>query len=68
MVTPWEEPCYSNGYLFEQSPDVVLMHLALIPGLGAAIGCMGVALPTPLLNIIDCLDLIQGLVDTQVTS
>jgi hypothetical protein len=56
-------------------PEVVLMHLALIPGSGAATGCTGVALLAPLLNIVSCLllvvpllDIIQGLVDTQVTA
>jgi hypothetical protein len=51
------------------------MHLAPIPGSSAAINCTGVALTAPLLNIVSCLEpmvplseLIQGLVDTQVTS
>jgi hypothetical protein len=48
--------CYINGYPFEQGPDVVLMHLVLIPGAGAATGCRGVALLAPLLDIISCLE------------
>jgi hypothetical protein len=51
------------------------MHLALIPGLGAATGCTGVILPASLFNIVSCLeplvplpDLIQSLLHTQVTS
>lgn len=55
--------------------NFVLMHVALIPGSGAMTGCTGVALPALHLNIVSCLepvvpfpDLIQGLVDTEVTS
>jgi hypothetical protein len=75
LVAPWEGPCYIGGYPFERGHDVVLMHLASHPGSEAATGCTGVALPAPLLSIVTCLepvvplpDLIQGLVDTQVTS
>jgi hypothetical protein len=75
FVISWEGPCYIDGYPFEQGPDIVLMHLVLIPGSGAMTGCTGVALPAPLCNIgfyvepvVPLLDLIQGLVDTEVTS
>jgi hypothetical protein len=75
LVTPWEGPYYINGYTFEWGPNIALLPLAPIPSSGAASGCTGVTLPEPLLNIVSCLepvvhlpDLIQGLVDTQVTS
>jgi hypothetical protein len=51
------------------------MHFAPNPGSGAATGCTGVTLPVPYLKIFPCLepvlflqDLIQGLLDTQVTT
>jgi hypothetical protein len=34
FLTPWEGPCYIDGYQFKQGPDIALMHLAPIPGLG----------------------------------
>jgi hypothetical protein len=70
LAALWEGLCCINGYSFERGP----MNLAPIPGSGAATGCTGVALPAPFLNIGSCLepvvplpDLIQSLVDTQVT-
>jgi hypothetical protein len=75
LIALWEGPRYINGYLFEQGPEVVLIHLAPIPGSMAASGSIGVALAAPFLNIVSCLkpvvplpDLIQGLIETQVTS
>jgi hypothetical protein len=75
LVTPWKGPCYINGYSFEGGPNIILVHLALIPDLWATTGCTGVALSAPFLNIGSCLEpveflsnLIQGFVDTQVTS
>jgi hypothetical protein len=74
LVVPWEGACYIDGCSFGQGLEILLMHLASIPGLGAVTGCTGVTLVAPLLNIISCLepvvpllDLIQGLVDTQMT-
>jgi hypothetical protein len=63
MVAPWEGPCYIDGYPFERGPVIVLMHLALIPGLGAVTGCSGVTLPAPLLNIVSCLEPVVPLPD-----
>jgi hypothetical protein len=75
LVTLWEGTCYVSGYPSKWDPEVILMHLALIPDLGTMTGCTGVALLAPLLNIIFSLEsvvpllgLIQGLVDTQVTT
>jgi hypothetical protein len=31
LVALWEGPCYIDGYHFEWDPDVVMMHLVLIP-------------------------------------
>jgi hypothetical protein len=74
MVAPWEGSCYIDGCSFEHDLDILLMHLAPIPGLGAVTDCTSVALVAPLLNIISFLepvvplpDLIQGFVDTQMT-
>jgi hypothetical protein len=71
LVALREGPCYIDGYPFEQGLNVVLMHLAPIPGLGVVTGCTGVTLIAQLLNIVSCLesvvpllDLILGLVDT----
>jgi hypothetical protein len=44
LVAPWERPCYIDDYPFERSSDVVLVHLAPVPGPGATTGCTGVAL------------------------
>jgi hypothetical protein len=73
--TPWEGPSYVNGYSFERSPHVILVHSAPIPGPRAATGCTNVALPAPFLNIRSFLkpveslsNLIQGFVNTHVTS
>lgn len=75
MAAPWEGPCYIDGYHFERGPEVVLMHLAPIPGSGAMTDYTGVTLLAPFLIIVSSLepvvslsDLIQGLLDTQVTS
>jgi hypothetical protein len=75
LVASWEGSCCIDGYFFEWGPNVVLMHLAPIPGLEAAIGCTGVTLLAPLACIISCLepvvsllDLIQFLIDTQMTT
>jgi hypothetical protein len=61
--------------LFERGLDILLMHLAQIPGSGDATGRTGVALPAPHLNAVYCMvqivllpDLNEGLADTQVTS
>jgi hypothetical protein len=66
---------YIDSYPFEQGSEIVLMHLAAIPGLVSVTGCTGVALPASLLNIASCLEplvpllgLIQGFVDTGLTS
>jgi hypothetical protein len=74
LVALGEGPCYIDGYPFEQSPNIVLVHLIMIPGSRATTGCTGVALSAPFLNIASCLEsvvplanLIQGFVDTQVT-
>jgi hypothetical protein len=57
------------------APNVVLMHLAPIVGPGAVTDCTLVTLLAPFLDIVSYLqsvvplpDLIQGLVDIQVTS
>jgi hypothetical protein len=75
LVTSWEGPCSIDGYSFEWSPDIILVHLAMIPGSWSATGCTGVALSAPFLNISSHLEpveflpnLIQGFVVTQVTS
>jgi hypothetical protein len=75
LVARWEGLCYINGYPFERSPDVLLLHLAPILGSGAATGCTGVTLRAPLLivdsfpePVVPLSDLIQVLADTQVTS
>jgi hypothetical protein len=69
LVTPWEG-WYINGYPLEWGPDIVLMHLAPIPGSGSVTGYTGVARAAPLLSIISrlkpvvlLLDFILGLVD-----
>jgi hypothetical protein len=74
LVSPWKVRSYIDGYPFEQGPEMVLMHLIPIRGLGSAIDCTGVALPASLLNISSCLeplvpllDFIQGFVVTKVT-
>jgi hypothetical protein len=68
-------PRYIDGYPVERVPDVVLKHLAPIPAPGSATGGTDVALRALLLNIFSYLepavlspDLIQGFVDTQVTT
>jgi hypothetical protein len=74
VVASWEWSCYIDGYPFRWGPDIVLMHLAKIPGSEAVTGCTGVTLPAPLPCIISCLEpvvplrgLIQFLTDTQMT-
>lgn len=39
------------------------MHLALIPILGAATGCTGIALPAPFLILVSCLEPVVSLLD-----
>jgi hypothetical protein len=75
LVVPWEWPCYIDGYLFERNPNIVLVHLASVPGPRVATGCTGVALSATFVNIASCLKsveplpkLIQGFVDTQMAS
>jgi hypothetical protein len=74
LVAPLVGNCYIGGQYFERGPDIVLMHLTAIAGLGAATSCTDVPLAASLLNIVFFLepvvplsDLIQNLVDTQVT-
>jgi hypothetical protein len=74
LAASWEEPCYIDGYSFERSPDIILVHLATIPGPRFATGCIDVALSAMFLNIGYRLEpaeplpnRIQGFVDTQVT-
>jgi hypothetical protein len=75
LVASREGPCYVNGYSFERSPDIILVHLAPIPGPRPTTGCTGVELSAQFLNICSRLEaveylsnLIQGFVNTQVTS
>jgi hypothetical protein len=71
LVVPGERPCYIDGYPFEHDPNIVLVHLALIPHPWVVTGCtVGTIsqyhfLPEPVVSLTD---LIQGFVDTQVTS
>jgi hypothetical protein len=59
------EAGYIDGHPFERSLNNVLMHLAPIPGSGAMTCCAG---RHYLKAVVLLLDLIQSLVDTQVTS
>lgn len=74
LVAVREGSCYSGGCPFEWDPDVILMCKPPTPGSGATIGCAGVALATPLLDVMSCLKpvplsyLAQGLIDAQVPS
>jgi hypothetical protein len=75
LVTLREESCYTDGYPFESGPNIVLIHMATSPGSQASGGCTGVTVLAPFLNIVSCLkpvvplfDLVQGLVNTQVSS
>jgi hypothetical protein len=70
-----ERVLYINCYPFKRCPNVVLVHLAPIPGLWAVTDRTGITLSAPFFNIASCLkqveplpDFIQGFVDTQVTS
>jgi hypothetical protein len=53
---------FIGGYHLEQRPNIILM-------LEARTGCTGVAVLSPLLDIVSCLepDLVQGLVDIQLS-
>jgi hypothetical protein len=55
LVALEEEPSYIDGFPFERGPNVVLIHMAPIPGLGAAIDYTSVALSAPPLNVVSCL-------------
>jgi hypothetical protein len=75
LAASWEGPCNIDGYSFEMSSDIILVHLSTIPSPQSATGCTDVALSAPFLNIGSRLEpveslpnLIQGFVDTQVTS
>jgi hypothetical protein len=63
LLAQWEVPCYIDGYPFERDSEVVMMHLALIPGLWPATGCTGVELLAPLRNIISCLESVVRLLN-----
>jgi hypothetical protein len=61
LLSQWEVPCHIDGNPFERGPEVVVMHLAPIPGLGPATGCTGVGLLVPLLNIVSSLESVVSL-------
>jgi hypothetical protein len=75
LVASWEGACHINGCPFKWGSNIVLVHVAQIPGLGAATCCTDVTLLVPFLNIISCLEpvvlllnLAQGFVNIQMTS
>jgi hypothetical protein len=71
LVSLQEGACYISGYSFERGSNIILVHLALIPGPQASTGCTGVALSAPFLDVCSHLEpveslsnLIQGFVNT----
>jgi hypothetical protein len=74
LVAPWKGT-YIDGYPLERRLNIVLVHRAPIPSPGAATYCADVEQSAPSLNIASCLEpvvplpnVIQGFVDTEVTS
>jgi hypothetical protein len=75
MVAPLEGSCHIDGYFFEWSPDIILVHFAPILGPGAATCRTDIALSAPSLHVAPCLEpvvplqyLIQGFVNRAVQS
>jgi hypothetical protein len=75
LGAPWKWTCYTDGYLLERRPNLILVHLGPIPSPEAATGSTDVAHSAISLNIVSCLEpivplpkLIQDFVHIQVTS